>query len=85
VQHARHESDGRLHLDLTINGVRRHVPSWAGLVAPDLADDLARRLAHSAVDVVVAPKEGEPVLDEDGLGWLVPFRGWDSSEGGGDA
>src|SRR5437762_12281605 len=54
VQHGRHEIDGRLHLDLTVDGVRRHVPSWAGLVAPDLADDLARRLAHSAVDVVVA-------------------------------
>ena len=71
--------------DLTVDGVRRHVPSWAGVVTPELTEDLIRRLAHTAVDVVVAPDEGEPAMDEDGLGWLVPFRGWDHDETDGDA
>ena len=50
------------------------MPSWPGVVTPALTEDLTRRLAHTAVDVVTAPDEGEPGMDEDGLGWLVPFR-----------
>jgi len=85
VRHGRHKIDGSLHLDLTVDGVRRHVPSWAGVVTPALTEDLIRRLAHTAVDVVAVPDEGEPAMDEDGLGWAVPFRGWDHGETDGDA
>jgi hypothetical protein len=73
--------DGHLHLDLTVDGVRRHVRSWAGPVPPDLVADLTRRLAHTTVDVWEESGVGEAVFDEDGLNWAVPVSAADLRRG----